>query len=104
LTPADIEDVVALSEPFLQQNSAGVGLFHPDFARWILAGSVPGASEDAGHLAVARGFTTFGRAMSWSDVTIDAARRVIDHCGAPRDRRVPGRLAWNQAGRAAARP
>lgn len=76
---SEIEDAVAGCEPFLRRTPNGVRVFHPDFARWVLAGNIPGVSEQEGHLAVAKGLTEFGRKMGWSDSTVNSAPRVLNH-------------------------
>lgn len=78
-TPARIEDAARACEPFLPRTDDGVRLFHPDFARWILADNVEGASEEGGHLDVARGFTKLGQATRWGPAAANAATRVIEH-------------------------
>jgi hypothetical protein len=78
-TQDQIVDVARLCEPFLQQTAGGIRAFHSDFSRWILAGKVAGASEESGHLAVARGFTALGRETRWSEVASKSASRVVDH-------------------------
>lgn len=77
--PAEIEGATRMCEPFLQRSDQGVRLFHPDFGRWILADNVEGISEQAGHLAVAQGFSAFGRDTNWNTAAANAAARVVDH-------------------------
>lgn len=76
---AEIEDVARLCEPFLRQREKALMTFHPDFSRWLLNGEVPGISAGAGHLALARGFTRFGRETQWAPVARNAANKVLDH-------------------------
>jgi hypothetical protein len=77
--PVQIEDTARDCEPFLRRTKDGVRLFHPDFARWILADNVDGVTEEGGHLAVAQGFTELGRSAEWNSTATNAASRVIEH-------------------------
>jgi hypothetical protein len=79
LDATEIEDIAGLSAPFLRRTLDGVRAFHPDFARWIMAGNVEGASEESGHLAIAQGLTRFGHSAGWSALTPASAARVVDH-------------------------
>ena len=79
LSASAIVDTAQLCEPFMRLTAGTVRVFHPDFARWILAGHVSGASEESGHLALAQGLTRFGQTMGWDAVGPNSAARVLDH-------------------------